>query len=93
MTSTLGLLFNTQTARARYLQVQGGRMLETLFSRSYRRHQRAAPFIVVVLLWYFWQKRRRSLAALQAAKEVQYTSQSQVKAFFQKYAVLAVFQR
>ena len=92
MISTLGLLFNTQVAQAGYLQYQAVPTLKTPFSKSYRLHQAAVPFIAVVLLCYFWQKLRRSLTALQAAREVQFTSQLLVKAFFQKFAVLVVFQ-
>ena len=93
MISTLGLLFNTRMAQAGYHQLQAVPTLKTPFSKSYRLHQAVAPFIAVVLLCYFWSKLRRSLTALQAAREVQFTFQLQVKAFFQKYAVLVVFQR
>ena len=93
MTSTLGLLFNTRVAQAGYLQCQAVHTLKTPFSKSYRLHQAAAPSIAVVLLCYFWPKLRRSLTALQAAREAQFTSQLPANQFFQKFAVLAVFQR
>ena len=93
MISTLGLLFNTRMAQAGYLQYQAVHTLKTPFSKSYRLHQAVVPFIAVVLLCYFWPKLRRSLTALQAVLGVQFTSQLLAKAFFQKFAVLAVFQK
>ena len=93
MISTLGLLLNTRVAQARYLQYQAVHTLKTLFSKSYRLHQAAAPSIAVVLLCYFWPKLRRSLTALQAAREAHYFFQLPANQFFQKFAVLAVFQR
>ena len=93
MISTLGLLLNTQTVQVEYHQVLAMHMLETQYSKSCHHHQAVVLFIVMVFLWCFWQKRRHSLSALQAEVEAHYISQLLVKAFSQKFAVLAVFRR